>query len=215
MKKKINKIIKTKRTRIKSKIFQIAAIVLMIDQFTKILVTANLAEEKAYEIIKHFFSLYYVKNTGAAFSILQNQSFILILLSLIILIVLNNYITVLEKSSKLETISLGLILGGIIGNLIDRLLYNSVIDFLSFNLFGYSFPVFNIADCAIVIGVILFVVASIMDNFSEKEAKTIDVEAEIKKIEDTTKKKTKTTKKKQTKNKSASKKKSTSKKKNR
>ncbi len=213
MKKKINKIIKTKRTKIKSKIFQIATIVLIIDQFTKILVTANLAEQKAYEIIKNFFSLYYVKNTGAAFSILQNQSFILIILSLIILIVLNNYITILVKSSKLESLSLGLVLGGIIGNLIDRLLYSSVIDFLSFNLFGYSFPVFNIADCAIVIGVILFVVASMLDNFSEKETKTIDVEAEIKKIEETTKKKTTNTKKKQTTNTKQTKKKTTSKKK--
>ena len=142
----------------------------MIDQFTKILVTANLAEEKAYEIIKHFFSLYYVKNTGAAFSILQNQSFILILLSLIILIVLNNYITVLEKSSKLETISLGLILGGIIGNLIDRLLYNSVIDFLSFNLFGYSFPVFNIADMFIVIAVVLIIFLMIRGGKNGKDS---------------------------------------------
>lgn len=189
MKKKLSKLIKTKRTRIKSNIFQIAAIVLIIDQFTKLLVTTNLKELHNYVIIKDFFSLYYVKNTGAAFSILQNQSFVLIILSLIVLLVLNNYITLLTKASKLEKLSLGLILGGILGNLVDRLLYKSVIDFLSFDLFGYEFPVFNLADTAIVVGVILFLVSSIKDNFSEKDAKKIDVEAEIKKIENTTRKK--------------------------
>ncbi len=201
MKKKINNIIKTNRTKIKSKIFQIATIVIIIDQFTKILVTTYLKESHGYEIIKNFFMIMYTRNTGAAFSILENQTFLLIILSLIILIILNNYISLLTKSTKLERLSLGLILGGIIGNLIDRLLYGSVIDFLSFRIFKYSFQIFNIEDTAIVVGVILFILSSIIENFSEKDAKKIDVEAEIKKIEDTTNKKKNTSKKKNTTNK--------------
>ena len=176
MKKKLKKIINTNRTKIKSKIFQIAAVVLIIDQFVKILVTLNLKEMKSYEIINNFFSLYYVKNTGAAFSILEDQTLILIILSLVVLIVLNNYITLLTKTTKLERVSLGLIIGGILGNLIDRLLYNSVIDFLSFKIFNYSFPVFNLADTAIVIGVILFIIASIKENISNKDAKELVID---------------------------------------
>lgn len=201
MKKRLSKIIKLNHSKIKSNIIQIATILLILDQFTKILVMTNLKELKDYIIIKNFFSLYYIKNTGAAFSILENQTIVLIILSLIILVILNNYISLLTKSSKLEKLSLGLILGGILGNLIDRLLYNSVIDFLSFRIFNYNFPVFNIADIGIVVGVTLFVLSTIIDNISEKDAKKIDIEAEIKKIEDNTKtikskKKTTSTKKK-------------------
>ncbi len=189
MKNKLKKIIKTNRTKIKSNIFQIATIVLIIDQFVKILVTLNLKEMHSYEIINNFFSLYYVKNTGAAFSILEDQTLILIILSLIILIVLNNYITLLTKSTKLERISLGLIIGGILGNLIDRLIYNSVIDFLSFKIFNYSFPVFNLADTAIVIGVILFIIASIKENISNKGAKDLVIKEKPKKKKTSKKKK--------------------------
>ena len=107
-------------------------------------------------IIPNFFSIYYVRNTGAAFSILKDHRYLFIGIAFITFFLLQRYISKTKITKKLEIVSLGLLMGGLVGNLIDRLLYGYVIDYLSFNFFGYSFPIFNIADIGIVIGIILF-----------------------------------------------------------
>ena len=83
-------------------------------------------------------------------------------LSIVFLIFAFKYIYDLKSVSKLSMISYGMLIGGIIGNLIDRVFRNYVIDFLSFNIFGYHFPVFNIADCFIVVSIILIVIESLL-----------------------------------------------------
>lgn len=128
----------------KKLIYTIALITVLLDQVIKYLVMNNMALHQEIKLISNFFSLYYLKNTGAAFSILGNKTILLILVSIFCLIIIKNSIKKLKRTNTLNIISLGIMTGGIIGNLFDRVLYKSVIDYLSFNIFNYSFPVFNL-----------------------------------------------------------------------
>lgn len=155
----------------KEKIYMFAAIILMIDQFIKLLVSSNMKLGSEIVIIDKFFSLFYLKNTGAAFSILDNQGIFLIIISVIILFIVDRYITKEEKFSKLGILSFGIVIGGIIGNLVDRLLYGGVIDYLAFNIFNYNFPVFNVADIAITVGIFLIVIDLIRGEINERRSR--------------------------------------------
>ena len=149
-------------------IYTIAMGFMLLDQLIKLIVTANMNLHDEISIIPNFFSLYYIKNTGAAFSIFGNKTLFLIIISLICLIVIKNYIKKLKSVTNLSIISLGLMTGGIIGNLFDRILYKSVIDYLSFNFFGYSFPVFNLADIGITVGAALLILDLIIEDKKKK-----------------------------------------------
>ena len=146
----------------KKKLLVVVLLCILIDQITKILVVSNLEVNTGFNMIDNFFSILYVRNTGAAWGAFSNGTMILAILSMIFLYFAIKFIYEAKNISKLSIISYGMLLGGIVGNLIDRLLRNFVVDFLSFNIFGYSFPVFNIADCFIVISIILIVVESLM-----------------------------------------------------
>lgn len=153
----------------KERIFSIAAIVIIIDQVIKILITTKMKVEDVITVIPNFFSIMYVKNKGAAFSILQDQKILLVIISLVVLFLLNKYIDRYKDFNKLSIISLGFIIGGIIGNLLDRLIQDGVIDFLSFQFGSYFFPVFNIADSFIVIGVGLLIISIIKEDKKKEE----------------------------------------------
>ena len=141
------------------KIYRIMCILLVIDQIIKIVIRYSINEYQEIKVIKNFFSITYVQNTGAAFSIMKDATILLILLSIIFIILLNNYIKKQESNfTKIDIISYGLIMGGVYGNLIDRIIDRKVTDYLSFNIFNYSFPIFNFADICIVIGAILIVI---------------------------------------------------------
>ena len=140
----------------RQKINWIVFIVLIMDQLIKILVQEKMKLYEEINIIPHFFSIYYVQNTGAAFSILKDATIFLIILSVVFIIIINKQIKKEEnKLTPLSIISLGLVLGGVFGNLIDRIIHQSVIDYLSFTFGNYSFPVFNLADMGITIGLFL------------------------------------------------------------
>ena len=156
----------------KKLIYTIALITVLLDQVIKYLVMNNMALHQEIKLISNFFSLYYLKNTGAAFSILGNKTILLILVSIFCLIIIKNAIKKLKRTNTLNIISLGIMTGGIIGNLFDRVLYKSVIDYLSFNIFNYSFPVFNLADIGITVGAILLIIDLMIE---EKEKKTTNV----------------------------------------
>ncbi len=137
------------------KILILAVIVLFLDQTTKILASNLLEIDKSLIIIPNFFSLTYTRNYGAAWSIMWDKKIFLIIISLVALIII---FYILKKEKKLtlyKNIYYGFLIGGILGNLIDRVFYGYVIDFFDFNIFGYNFPIFNISDSFIVIGVIL------------------------------------------------------------
>lgn len=153
----------------KQKIYSIASIVIMIDLILKFIVSSKLVENDIIKVIPNFFSIYYLKNTGAAFSILQDSTAFLVILSALILLVLNNYIDKEKDLNKISEISLGMAIGGIFGNMIDRIINHSVTDFISFRIFNYNFPVFNIADIGITVGVFLLLISVLKDCRKEKK----------------------------------------------
>lgn len=140
------------------KILIIFAITLFLDQLTKSLAQAFIKLNYSLVIIKNFFNLTYVNNYGAAWSILSNKNTLLIMISLISLVVIYRFMYVFNKNKR-NNIAFGLLFGGIAGNLIDRWLLGYVRDFFDFKIFNYNYPIFNIADCAVVIGVILLIIA--------------------------------------------------------
>ena len=145
------------------RIILISTLTLILDILTKQLVINLMIENQSISLIKDFFSLTYAKNTGVAFSFLEgNVSLIIIITSIIILLILKYIKDTIQN--KYESICYGLIIGGAIGNLIDRICYGYVIDFLDFNLFGYPFPIFNIADTAIVIGIFSLIILSFIED---------------------------------------------------
>ncbi|MBQ4583625.1 MAG: signal peptidase II [Bacilli bacterium] len=131
----------------------VAIIILILDQITKFIFT-----NKEIAIIKDLFSINYCENYGAAWNLFNNQVLGLILVSMIVFLVLLKY----RQSFLLNTrnkIAFGLVFGGLLGNLIDRIFHGFVKDFISVIIVNYHFPVFNIADMAIVIGMLLILIA--------------------------------------------------------
>lgn len=138
----------------KEDIYKITFIVLLLDQFIKFIINKYMEINTFIKVIPNFFKIYYVRNTGAAFSILENNTILIIIISVVFLVILDYYIKHEKEFTKLSIISLGMIMGGIFGNLMDRIIYHSVIDYLSFA----SFPIFNLADIGICIGVGLLII---------------------------------------------------------
>ena len=136
----------------------LSIIFIIIDQLSKIIVVNNLTNNKSIEVIKSFFYLTYTNNKGAAFSILTGRRILLILVALIVIGVLIYYVRKNKIEGKVNKIALSLVIGGSIGNLIDRILRGAVIDFIDIKIFGYNFPIFNLADTFIVIGVFLLII---------------------------------------------------------
>ena len=133
----------------------ISIILLCIDQISKLLVVNLLTKTESITIIKNFFYLTYINNDGAAFSILVGKRIFLILIAVLVIVMLIRYIKKNNIQNKLELVSISLIIGGSLGNLMDRVVRGYVIDFLDFKIFNYNFPIFNLADIFIVIGVFL------------------------------------------------------------
>ncbi len=113
---------------------------------------------QSIKVIPSFFYLTYIQNDGAALNILSGDTFILITISLIALLYIIKLVITSKDDSMFQTIIYSLLISGILGNVVDRIFYGKVIDFLDFHIFSYNFPVFNFADTFIVIGAILLVV---------------------------------------------------------
>ena len=121
-------------------------------------------------VIENFFVLDKVMNTGAAFSIFQGKTIFLVFISVLALYYIHKSIIV-EIDDKFGLLGGGILIGGIVGNLFDRIIYGEVIDFLSFNFFDYSFPVFNFADMFICIGVLLLIINFLRGGSDENKSK--------------------------------------------
>ena len=140
----------------------------VIDLFTKILITNFMRVGDQIKIIPNFFSIMYVRNTGAAFSILENSRFFFIIAGILVLIFIYLFLVRNKTLNMYLIICYSMLIGGIIGNLYDRIVYGYVVDFLSFNIFGYYFPIFNIADSFIVISIILLIINELKVNTCKK-----------------------------------------------
>lgn len=136
-------------------------VLLVMDQLTKIWAVNNLMGKSASTLIPGILGLRYTENTGAAFSILREKQLLLILLTSVIIVGLMGYMV---KAMRTDThivvkISYMLLISGAIGNLIDRVRLNYVIDFLEFKFI--QFPIFNVADVCVVVGVSLLAIATV------------------------------------------------------
>ena len=132
---------------------------LVLDQFTKWLVASNLSYADKIPVIEGFFYLTHVRNPGAAFSLFadgdpQVRMYFFVSVTCVAVMIIASFFRQLAPGDRLSALALGSILGGAIGNLIDRLVHKEVIDFLHFKLWSsYSWPDFNLADSFIVVGV--------------------------------------------------------------
>ena len=152
----------------------IAALVIIIDQLTKLWIMTNFALYEQQNVIPGLFDLVYVTNTGAAFGFLAGSKNLLrqlffVGVAIVALVVIVYAYGHLKRQGKIFVYALGLIGGGAIGNLIDRLRFGSVVDFLDFYLGSYHWPAFNAADSAITVGVGLFLLGTLLQHMEEKK----------------------------------------------
>lgn len=133
-------------------------ICVIIDRIIKILCLNNLNIGESISIIPDFFAITLVTNTGAAFSILSSSTIFLIILSILVIGIIYFFFIKGQDLSNFMQIIYGVLLGGIIGNLTDRIIYGYVIDYLNFNILGYHFPVFNFADICIVLTIVIIII---------------------------------------------------------
>ena len=135
-----------------------AIIFTIVDQIIKIVISSKMIINQTIVVTKNFFSLTLVHNTGAAFSILENNTILLVIIGIIAIIGLIIYIKKLEIIEYIDVYVYALLIGGIIGNLIDRIVHGYVIDYLSFKFGGFYFPIFNFADICIVVAFIIYLI---------------------------------------------------------
>ena len=138
-------------------IYIMSALLVAVDQITKYVVSHHLTHGQKNPVIEGFFYLTHCSNTGGAWSMFSGNAFILGMVSLIAVLLIAGIIFYCKNT--LAAFSLGAILAGALGNMIDRFLHGYVIDFLDFIIFGYDFPVFNVADICVVCGGIGLILA--------------------------------------------------------
>ena len=145
-------------------IYVFGTIFVIVNQLLKIILSNSMIVNQNFIIIKNFFSIRLVHNTGAAFSILLDSRFLLIFIGIAALIGLTFYIKNLDVIDDIDTFVYALLFGGIVGNLIDRIIYGYVIDYLSFNFGEFYFPIFNFADICIVLAVMIILIRTIKES---------------------------------------------------
>lgn len=143
-------------------------IFILIDQIIKCIITNSLNLYQNVIVIKNFFSITLVHNTGAAFSILSDNVYLLITISMIALVLIYYFLIRGNILKKIDVIIYCLLIGGIIGNLIDRIIFGYVIDYLSFKIFNYNFPIFNLADIGIVVSVFLMIIKTFKEEVCKR-----------------------------------------------
>lgn len=140
------------------KTYLIALIILIIDQVSKSIIDVYFKIHESVPVIKNFFYITVAHNTGGAWSILEDYSYIFIIFSVLALAILLKFMFSFKNNLR-NNIAFACTCGGILSNLADRLFLGYVRDFLDFKIFNYDYPIFNIADIMIVIGVILLIIA--------------------------------------------------------
>lgn len=135
-------------------IFSIALFIVFLDQLTKFIIKKNFELSHSIPLINNILHFTYVTNTGSAFGLFKGFNLIFVLFSIIVVIVILHYLKKIKQNENLLQFSVGLLLGGTIGNLIDRITYGFVVDFIDFRIW----PVFNIADSTVTTSAILLII---------------------------------------------------------
>jgi signal peptidase II len=146
----------------------IALLIILFDQLTKWMVVHYMKLGESIQVIENFLYITSHRNRGAAWGILQGQMWFFYVITVIVMIGLVYYLEKEAKYNKLLGISIALMLGGAMGNFIDRVFRKEVVDFVNTYIFTYDFPIFNVADSALVIGVGLIMLQMLRE---EREAK--------------------------------------------
>ncbi|WP_217585671.1 signal peptidase II [Lentibacillus saliphilus] len=150
--------------------YLLAIIMVGFDQLTKWIIVKEMELYEQITVIDQFFFITSHRNKGAAWGILEGQMWFFYIITAIVIVAIVYYMQKYGRDSKLLSVALSLILGGAIGNFIDRLFRKEVVDFLDFIIFNYDYPIFNVADSSLVVGVILVIIATFIDE--KKKGKT-------------------------------------------
>lgn len=134
---------------------------LLLDQLVKLVVKHNLFLGQSISIIPNFFSITYVENDGAAWSLFRGNRLFLVLVAIAFLVILYRFFIYQKSLRRIDQICFGLLIAGVLGNLVDRLFGGAVIDYFDVLLGKYQYPIFNLADCFIVIAVIIMVIRTL------------------------------------------------------
>lgn len=158
----------------------IAGAVIGLDQLTKLWVVRSLTLYESREVIPGLLNITYLTNKGAAFGFLASQTgawrhYLFLTLAAVALVVIGVAWSRLRYAHPLYPVSLSLIAGGALGNLIDRLRHGAVVDFLDVHYRGYHWPAFNVADSAISVGVAVFFIANILEEKAKRRADAVGV----------------------------------------
>jgi signal peptidase II len=148
----------------------VAVAIVVADQITKRLAEDRLRDQRSVPVVDDILRLTYVENRGAAFGLLQDQTMFFVLVGILVIGVIAASYRYLPRSGFLLHLALGLQLGGAIGNLIDRVRQGYVVDFVDFGYRANWWPVFNVADSAIVIGVALLALNALSPTPAEQQA---------------------------------------------
>ncbi len=140
----------------------VAILVTVADQYTKAWVRGSMALAESHPIIPGLFNLTYLRNTGAAWGMFSGHNLALTVLSLVMLVLMVVFRRSFLNNSRAHSLALGLLCGGILGNVLDRIRHDWVTDFLDFHVAGHHWPAFNIADSAICVGVGIYVLTSFL-----------------------------------------------------
>ena len=152
----------------KVKHLYLISIMLILDQLSKVLIDAKMSLYQSVSIIENFFSITYVRNTGAAWSILEGNMMFFYMITIVAIVCMVYF----YKSNECDWLSewgIAMMLGGTLGNFLDRLRLQYVIDFLDFNIFGYDFPVFNVADVCLCVGVGIVILSFMLEGGKKNE----------------------------------------------
>ncbi len=147
------------------RLFIISALVVILDQLTKLVVVSTMETGQSFPVINDFLYFTYVRNPGAAFGMFPYQTALLIAVTVVVMVFIIYYYRILPPGFDLMRVGLALQLGGAVGNLIDRLHNTCVVDFIDFTIFP---PVFNLADTALVVGIVLFLFSFLKMSYQYK-----------------------------------------------
>lgn len=151
--------------------YAIAAVIIAADQFTKWLILQNMELGERIPIFEPYLAWLSHRNRGAAWGMLEGQMWLFGIITVAVIIGILYYFHKHAKGQPLLQLSLMIILGGAVGNFIDRMLRGEVVDFIDvlIPVINYDFPIFNIADAALTIGVILMIIFVIYDEKQQKK----------------------------------------------